>query len=127
MDHPYIQGMKHLTPLAPAFVLIAVLSSAPLAAQDTNEPGLMQRGVEMFLKGLEQEMAPALEDLQNLADRAGPSMLDFMTEMGPAFGDILDEVHDWSRYSAPEILPNGDIIIRRKPDITPPADDEIDI
>jgi hypothetical protein len=34
--------------------------------------------------------------------------------------DIMDEVKDWSVYEAPEMLPNGDIIIRRKPDAPPP-------
>ena len=38
-------------------------------------------------------------------------------EMGPALAEIADKVEDWSRYEAPEILPNGDIIIRRKPDL----------
>ena len=36
--------------------------------------------------------------------------------MRPALADMMDEVQDWSRYGQPEILPNGDIIIRRKPD-----------
>jgi len=29
---------------------------------------------------------------------------------------VLEEVEDWSQYEAPEVQPNGDIIIRRKPD-----------
>ena len=36
--------------------------------------------------------------------------------MGPALGSILESVEDWSVYEAPEILPNGDIIIKRKPE-----------
>lgn len=117
--------MKHLAGLS----LTIALLSAPVMAQDEEEPGLMQRGAEMFLEGLRQEMAPALDDLQDLAEEAGPSMMNFLTEMGPAFAELLDEVQDWSRYSAPEILPNGDIIIRRKPDseTEPPEEGEIDI
>ena len=38
-----------------------------------------------------------------------------MDEMGPAMIELMDEVKDWSAYEAPEILENGDIIIRRKP------------
>jgi hypothetical protein len=70
-----------------------------------------------------------LDNLQDFAQQAGPSLLNFMTEMGPAFTELLDEVQDWSRYSAPEILPNGNIIIRLKPDADPkePNEDEIDI
>ncbi|MFC6686390.1 hypothetical protein [Jhaorihella thermophila] len=76
----------------------------------------MQRGFEMFMEGLRQEMEPKLEELRGLAEEFGPSMRSFIEEMGPAFMDLVDEVQDWSRYEKPEILPNGDIIIRRKPD-----------
>ncbi|MBV1896944.1 MAG: hypothetical protein KUG70_10830 [Rhodobacteraceae bacterium] len=117
--------MKHTASLIFAFSLF----SAPVLAEDKDAPGLMQRGAEMFLEGLRQEMSPALDNLQELAEQAGPSMMNFLAEMGPAFADLLDEVEDWSRYSAPEILPNGDIIIRRKPDqeIDPPSTGETDI
>ena len=37
-------------------------------------------------------------------------------------GRVLDEVEDWTMYEAPEMLPNGDIIMRRKPD--PEAEQE---
>lgn len=122
---PMFRSMKHCASLALAVALLTV----PASAQEIDEPSLMERGAEMFLEGLLEEMAPTLEGLQDLAEQAGPSMLNFMTEMGPAFADLLDQVQDWSRYTAPEILPNGDIIIRRKPD--PEPDDspegEIDI
>jgi hypothetical protein len=45
--------------------------------------------------------------------------------MGPKLRAVLDDVEDWSVYSPPEVLPNGDIIIRRKPDApeyTPPKE-----
>ncbi|MBL4768827.1 MAG: hypothetical protein JKY94_14145 [Rhodobacteraceae bacterium] len=117
--------MKHTAFLALAFALLG----APATAQDNDTPSLMQRGAEMFFEGLRLEMAPALDDLQDLAEQAGPSLLNFMTEMGPAFTDLLDQVEDWSRYSAPEILPNGDIIIRRKLGTAPEesTEGEIDI
>lgn len=76
----------------------------------------MQRGAEMFWKGLRDEMAPSLLELEELMSKIGPSMQGFLTEMGPALAEIAEKVEDWSRYEAPEILPNGDIIIRRKPD-----------
>ncbi|MFT5341974.1 MAG: hypothetical protein ACI9BH_001187 [Paracoccaceae bacterium] len=122
---PYIYGMKQSASLAFAVALLSV----PAVAQEQDPPSLMQRGAEMFFEGLREEMAPALDNLQDLAQQAGPSLLNFMTEMGPAFTELLDEVQDWSRYSAPEILPNGNIIIRLKPDADPkePNEDEIDI
>lgn len=103
--------------IAPAFLACSLLA-APLAAQDSEEGGssLMQRGAELFWKGLREEMAPSLEELEGLMAKIGPSMQSFLTEMGPALAEIADQVEDWSRYEAPEILPNGDIIIRRKPD-----------
>ena len=40
----------------------------------------------------------------------------FAAQMGPAFATLLSQVDDLRYYQAPEILDNGDIIIRRKPD-----------
>jgi len=97
---------------------IALLSSFPFAtlAQDAvpEPPGLMERGARMFMEGLMQEMEPALEDLQGLAQDFAPMMEQFSGEMRGAFVDLLDKVEDWSAYHPPQILPNGDIIMRRK-------------
>ncbi len=93
-------------------------TQAQTQVQTQAEPdagrSLMERGAELFFEGLQREMAPALNDLRGLAEQFGPSMHGFFEEMGPAFASILDEVKDWSQYHPPEILPNGDIIIRRK-------------
>ncbi|MDE4303245.1 hypothetical protein PXK30_08290 [Phaeobacter gallaeciensis] len=99
--------------------------SAPVAAQESEEngKGLMEKGAELFWEGLRKEMAPALEDLEGLAAEIGPSMREFLSEMGPALAAIAAEVEDWSSYELPEILPNGDIIIRKKPE-TPTPEDE---
>jgi hypothetical protein len=40
-----------------------------------------------------------------------------MEQMGPALLGLMDEIKDWSVYEPPEILDNGDVIIRRKPQI----------
>lgn len=113
--------------LLPA-VLIAVISS-PLAAQEAGEapgdgPSLMERGAELFWEGLRQEFAPALEDLQGLMEEVGPALGGFLREMGPALAEIAKEVEDWSAYELPEVLPNGDIIIRKKPKEDTPAERE---
>ena len=97
-----------------------VLLAVPPAAQAQDEPSLMERGAELFLEGLRQEMQPAWDDLQGLADGLGPAMRGFWQEMGPALGAIAGKVEDWSVYERPVILPNGDIIIRRKPDPAAP-------
>ncbi|KIC25697.1 MULTISPECIES: hypothetical protein [unclassified Leisingera] len=116
--------MKHL--ILPAALL--ALMSAPLSAQEAEEegtgPSLMERGAELFWEGLRQEMAPALEDLQGMMEEIGPSMGAFLAEMGPALAEIAKEVEDWSAYELPEILPNGDIIIRKKPKDNAPAKED---
>lgn len=105
--------MLHRIPLAAALVVSFAL---PIAAQEDEGPSLMERGAQLFFEGLTQEMAPALDDLRGLAEEFGPAMQGFFEEMGPAFIEIMDEVKDWSMYHPPEILPNGDIIMRRKAD-----------
>lgn len=95
---------------------LMTFASPALAEEEAEGKSLMQQGVEMFLRGLTDEMEPALDDLKALTEDMGPQMLEFFSEMGPALGELLEEIEDWSVYEAPEILPNGDIIIRRKPD-----------
>ncbi len=81
----------------------------------------MERGAQMFLEGILREVEPALKDLEDL----GPMLRGFVEEMGPALGELLGEIEDWSLYHPPEILRNGDIILRRKTDeerVAPGAD-----
>ena len=95
------------------------LSPAMGAAQDEQGKSLMERGAEMFLDGLRQEMEPKFEELLGMAEKFGPAMSSFIEEMGPAFMELADQVRDWSRYHPPEMLPNGDIIIRKRPEPEP--------
>ncbi|MGR3271340.1 hypothetical protein DU478_04970 [Thalassococcus profundi] len=107
-----------------ALILALALPLSPLAAQETPEPlpeteeeegfDLIEEGAKMFFRGMMQEMEPALEELQGLADEMRPALRDFAAEMGPAMRDLLAEVEDWSVYHPPEMMPNGDIILRRK-------------
>ena len=99
-------------------ILIVTLGlAAPAYAQEAGEDNrsLMERGAQMLMEGLMREMEPALEDLQGLAEDFGPALRDFTAQMGPALRGLLEEVEDWSVYEPPEMLDNGDIIIRRKP------------
>ena len=108
--------------------------TAPAMAQD-EEPergfSLMERGAELFFRGLLNEMDPLLQDLEEFAEGIEPALRDFVAEMGPALRDILAEVEDWSVYEPPEMLENGDIILRRKTPLPPeepmPEDGEIEI
>lgn len=91
----------------------------PLTAQAEEDRGLtlMERGAQMFMEGILKEMEPAMDDLSGMAEQIGPGLRGFVQDMGPKLRDILGQVEDWSVYEAPEILPNGDIIIRRKPEL----------
>ncbi len=105
--------------LVPVFAV--ALAATPIIAEEAPTEGdgsqsLMEQGMELFMEGLRKEMEPALDDLQGLAETIGPSMQTFLAEMGPALADIASQVEDWSVYEMPEVLPNGDIIIRRKPE-----------
>lgn len=61
-----------------------------------------------------REVEPAMKDLKGLTDEFKPALRSFVTEMGPALGDLLEKIEDFSVYHPPEILPNGDIIMRKK-------------
>ncbi len=74
----------------------------------------MQRGAELFFRGLQSELEPAFDEWMGLVDDLGPELRGFVAQMGPALADVLGQVEDWSTYDMPEILPNGDIIIRKK-------------
>jgi len=99
------------------FGLIAALSFAAPAVQ-AEEPapteegfGLMEEGAKLLLRGLLEEIEPALEGLEGLA-----------LEMGPAMEELRGMIGDFSAYELPEVLPNGDIIIRRKFPLEPEGD-----
>ena len=46
-----------------------------------------------------------------------------LAEMEPAIRDLEGAIDNLNAYHAPEVLPNGDIIIRRKPDAETPEDE----
>jgi hypothetical protein len=97
----YIGGMRH------AIALTVCLGLAlPAAAQGTGEGGpadmeegfsLLEEGTRLLLRGL-------------------------MAEMEPAFRDLLGRLQELDSYHPPEVLPNGDILIRRKVPLEPAPD-----
>lgn len=108
-----------------------LLTAFPVQAQDSEEGfSLMEKGAQLFFEGMKREMEPALDDLMGLAENMEPALREFVSEMGPAFVELMGQIEDLSAYHPPEILPNGDIIIRKK---TPeeladePIEGEIDI
>ena len=86
----YIRAMKHIKTLT----LCMVLAGTPLAAQEREDDlregmDLFSEGTRLLLRGLMGEIEPALRELEGA-------------------------LQDLNAYHPPEVLPNGDIIIRRK-------------
>jgi len=52
--------------------------------------------------------------MEGLTEQLEPALRGFVENMGPALGGLLEQVEDFSKYHPPEVLPNGDIILRRK-------------
>jgi hypothetical protein len=112
--------MRHL---AATLALALLAAPAPVAAQEPDEGlSLMEEGMQLFFRGLMSEVDPALEELEGMAEEMLPLLQELRGEMGPAFRQLLAEVEDWSVYHAPEMLPNGDIILRRKTETEPEAE-----
>lgn len=127
--------MKHILIATTLVASVALTAPAGHADEDTPQdgPSLIEEGARMFFEGLMQEARPAMEGMKEMAERLGPQLREFAETMGPALADILEDVEDLSVYEAPEMLPNGDIIIRRKPaeetvpETGPDKDGEIEI
>ena len=111
-----------------AALLTALLLAAPLAAQETPAPDapeeaerslgstLIEEGARLFLRGLIEEMEPGLEQLSRGFDEIAPILGTFLYEMGPALTEILNQVDSLANYGPPELLPDGNILIPRRPD-----------
>jgi hypothetical protein len=107
--------MTALRPILLSFLLAATPMGAMAQAADEGTSPEEERG----------EMGEGL----SLIDRGARMLLrGLMAELEPALRDLGSTIDDLSAYHAPEVMPNGDIIIRRKVPLTPPpGDDEVDI
>ena len=90
-----------------AYTLCAALAATPMLAEDDHNlregMDLLSEGTRLLLKGLLGDIEPALRELEG----------------------ALQDMH---AYHPPEVLPNGDIIIRRKvPKVTPPLSEDGEI
>ncbi len=127
----YISSMRNMF----AAICLALAGLAPVAshAQEGAAPppaggssdsapdeglSLMEQGLRLFMRGMQKEIEPAMRDLEGA-----------LRELQPALLELLRLVDDFTNYHPPEILPNGDIIIRRKrPDeMIAPEGGEIEI
>ncbi|SOC10487.1 AAA+ family ATPase [Rhodobacter maris] len=69
---------------------------------------LVERGAELFLRGLIDELGPQLDEMQDGLGAAAESL-------GPKLAQLLALIDDVRNYLPPERLGNGDILIRRLP------------
>ena len=113
----------------PAVLALALAQPAQAEETPTNEGfGLMEKGARLLFEGLMQEMQPALREMEGLSENFEPAIRGFVQNMGPKLGTFLEQVDDFSKYHAPEILPNGDIIMRRKSaDEMDPPEGEVEL
>lgn len=103
-----------------ALALCLALAAPAQAQEATPAPGsdleqgfdLLGEGARLLFRGLMAEMEPALEE-----------MGEQLKAMEPMLRSLAEMIGDIRHYEAPEKLPNGDIIIRRKPDPAAPAPD----
>lgn len=114
-------GMKRaFAPLLVCLFMTPALAqdASPLPSGDVDEGvSLLQEGAKLLLKGLMANMEPAMQDM----GRA-------ITDMQPALTELLAMMGDVTKYHAPEMLENGDIIIRHKtPAELAPKAPEIDL
>ena len=108
--------MKHHAALT--VVLTLTLAAAPLRAETEAQGAdegfsLIEEGAKIILRSLLDDMEPALDEMQNGLGTA-------VEELGPVLRNLAAMMGDIRNYHAPEMLPNGDIIIRRKPGAPPP-------
>ncbi len=89
-----------LASMRPMLVILLLLATpAPADTQEEQGRDLMAEALKLFMRGLMAEMEPAMEGMEGLLE-------------------------DLSAYHPPEILPNGDIIIRRKTPVDRGPDEE---
>ncbi len=99
------------------FALIALCAS-PLVAETPVVPdagtddgfSLMEEGAKLFMRGIMSEMEPALDEMGKALDEVKPGL----EALQPKLRELMALVGDLQNYHAPEKLPNGDIIMRRK-------------
>ncbi len=104
--------------IATSTALAVLLATTPAFAEDDTPPDnpeltegaeLLNRGFQLLLEGLANELEP-------MAD-----------EWAEGWADLVERFGDMQVYHPPEVLPNGDIIIRRRIPLDPPAPGETDI
>lgn len=85
---------------------------------------MIEDGAQLLLRGLLSEMEPKLRELDEKWQKLAPQL----EAIGPQLSAAAKLMGDLQNYQMPEMLPNGDILIRRKlidnlppPNLPPPS------
>lgn len=92
--------------------MLSAALAGPNAVPAQEGGGLLDEGMREFLDGMTRDLEPLLRDF---AESVEPRLRGLVTDMGPLLETLAELMSDLDQYEAPERLPNGDIIIRRKP------------
>ncbi len=95
---------------APAQQTPPAPEGAPEGVPEGDGFNLMEEGAKLLFRGLMAEVEPSLDDMGRALSELEPAL----RELQPMLRDMIAMVDDLSNYHAPEKLPNGDIILRRK-------------
>lgn len=111
-------------------IVAAALAAAPVSAQQSPEAGaetergfsLIEEGAKILLEHFFDQAEPAMKDIEK-------GLTEAMRDFGPVLKDLAEMAGDLHNYHAPEKLPNGDIILRRKTpqELAAPPGGEIDL
>lgn len=117
-------AMKQNVSNLAALSLATLLAATPAFSDEKAQEGLslMEQGAKLLMQGILQEMEPAIDDLRQFSEEVEPGLRQFVQEMGPALGALFGKIDDFTVYHPPELLLNGDIIIRRKTPLVPETD-----
>ena len=71
---------------------------------------------------------PVTAVAQSESDRGMEFFTRFLRLLAPEHADLFKHLGSPDQYEMPQVLPNGDIIIKRKPQpLPPPKDGEVDL
>ena len=95
--------------LAVALATILALPASAETGDGSADEGfsLLEEGARIIMRSMLDDIGPKLDEMRDGLEGA-------MAEMGPHLTELIDMIGDIQNYHAPEKLPNGDIILRRK-------------
>ncbi len=95
-------------------LLCLALTMSPISANAQEENSDLSQGAELLSEGTRLILRGLMDELEPAAE---------------GWARLLEMLNDFSAYEMPEMLPNGDIIIRRKAPLVPDTseDGEVDL